>query len=77
GFEEVALFTDGLERLALKFEGQTAHAPFFAPLFQAVRDTRDSQGLNEELSRFLKSEHVQNRSDDDKTVILAIQHTDQ
>lgn len=70
-FSEVALFTDGLERLALMFEGQTAHAPFFDPLFQAVRQTDDLASLNEGLQGFLTSEVVQNRSDDDKTLVLA------
>lgn len=70
-FGEVALFTDGLERLALSFEGQTAHAPFFDPLLQAVRQTNDLEGLNQGLQGFLTSEVVQNRSDDDKTLVLA------
>lgn len=76
GFSEVALFTDGLERLALSFDAQTAHAPFFDPLFHAVQQVEDLDKLNEELQVFLTSELVQNRSDDDKTVILAAQSAD-
>jgi hypothetical protein len=71
GFAEVAMFTDGLERLALRFNQQTPHAPFFEPLFKALRTADDLAGLSEGLRNFLASESVQQRSDDDKTLILA------
>ena len=73
-FTELALFTDGLERLALRFDGQTAHTPFFEPLFRALRTADDVEGLNEGLRKFLASDPVQSRSDDDKTLILATRH---
>lgn len=68
---EIALFTDGLERLALRFDNQTPHAPFFAPLFRALRTADNLDGLTEGLRQFLASDSVQARSDDDKTLILA------
>jgi hypothetical protein len=68
---DIALLTDGLERLALSFNQQTPHAPFFQPLFNALRNTDDLPGLSEGLRTFLGSTSVQNRSDDDKTLILA------
>jgi protein phosphatase 2C-like protein len=68
---DVALFTDGLERLALRFDSQTPHAPFFEPLFRTVRAADDLNILNEQLRRFLGADSVQSRSDDDKTLILA------
>jgi hypothetical protein len=72
----IALLTDGLERLALSFNQQTPHAPFFEPLFNALRTTDDVPGLSEGLRNFLGSKSVQNRSDDDKTLIIASrQHT--
>ncbi len=73
-FTDIALFTDGLERLALRFEGQTAHAPFFDPLFRALRATNDMGSLNDGLRQFLASGPVQSRSDDDKTLILATRY---
>ena len=73
-FTDIALFTDGLERLALRFDGQTAHAPFFDPLFRALRATDDIEGLNNGLRQFLASDPVQTRSNDDKTLILATRH---
>lgn len=70
-FADVALFTDGIERLALSFEGQTPHIPFFEPLFKTLRSSPDPDTLNQELTKFLDSESMRNRSDDDKTVVLA------
>jgi hypothetical protein len=71
---EVALFTDGLERLALRFDIQTPHGPFFDPLFRALRTAGDLDGLSDGLRQFLASDSVQHRSDDDKTLILATRH---
>ena len=71
GCSEVALLTDGLERLALRFNQQTPHVPFFEPLFKALRTSADVSGLSEGLRSFLGSDSVQHRSDDDKTLILA------
>jgi serine/threonine protein phosphatase PrpC len=71
GFSDLALFTDGLERLVLKFDSQTPHAPFFQPLFQALRQSSNPEGLNEDLRQLLQSDPVRNKTDDDKTLILA------
>lgn len=73
---KVAVMTDGLERLALRFDTQTPHVPFFDPLFRAMRSGMDDSSLNEGLKGFLGSSSVQNRSDDDKTLILATRQTD-
>jgi len=70
---DFAIFTDGLERLALNFDTQTPHLPFFLPLFQAIRSTTGGANLADDLGKFLKSESITNRSDDDKTLILATQ----
>ena len=70
-FTEVALFTDGLERVALQFHSQTPHPPFFQPLFSALQNDTPSAALEESLSHFLQSKAMQLRSDDDKSLILA------
>lgn len=70
-FNELAMFTDGIERIALDFEGQTPHVPFFQPLFRAVRGADQGANLERDLAQFLQSESVKKRSDDDKTLILA------
>jgi len=68
---DLALFTDGIERLALLFDGHTPHPPFFEPLFKTLRSTASPEDLSEDLRRFLQSESVGARSDDDKTLVLA------
>lgn len=70
-FGEIALMTDGLERLALSFNQHIPHAPFFEPLFRALRTAENLTQLGEDLRIFLGSTSVQQRSDDDKTIILA------
>lgn len=70
-FADVALMTDGLERLALRFDAYTPHPPFFTPLFAALRSADDLEVLREELREFLQSAPIAHRSDDDKTLIIA------
>jgi hypothetical protein len=68
--DQVAIFTDGIERLVLKFQDQSVHAPFFTQMFQAVVSLPVEQ-LQLELREFLDSDAVNARTDDDKTLILA------
>ena len=72
----VALMTDGIERIALRFDIQTPHTPFFDPLFRALGSATDVDSLNEGLRGFLSSDSVQLRSDDDKTLVLATRTED-
>ena len=71
---EVALMTDGLQRLALVFADQTVHTPFFTPMFGALHGAKpeDCDRLSDALAEFLASENVNARTDDDKTLILAV-----
>ncbi|HZT83717.1 MAG TPA: PP2C family serine/threonine-protein phosphatase [Gemmataceae bacterium] len=71
GVEEVALFTDGLQMLALNFAQKKAHGPFFEPLFRKLRHAASPDALNPSLKQFLDSPQVNSRCDDDKTLILA------
>ena len=70
---EVALLTDGLQGLALRFESREAHDPFFEPMFARLRGEAgpEPDGLRQELEGFLDSEPVNRRTDDDKTLVLA------
>jgi len=72
----LALMTDGLERIALRFDSQTPHGPFFDPLFRALQTTENIERLNDDLRNFLGSSSVKLRSDDDKTLILASREAD-
>ena len=71
--DELALFTDGLQRLALIFEQHIPHTPFFAPMFKVLRQQTpgDCEALNARLAEFLQSPAINSRTDDDKTLILA------
>jgi hypothetical protein len=72
--KEIALFSDGLQRLALVFENRTVHAPFFMPMLSVMHQVASSSCavLSEQLANFLASERVNERTDDDKTLVLAI-----
>lgn len=71
--DEVAIFTDGIQGLALHYESQTAHIPFFRPVFEWLRPTsaEDSEKLSASLATYLNSPKVNEYTDDDKTLILA------
>ena len=68
------VFSDGLERLALDFAAQTPYTPFFTTMSQALLG-RETTGKDRELSRhlncFLDSERINERTDDDKTLVVA------
>jgi hypothetical protein len=72
-FDEIALMTDGLQRLALRFEDRSAHAPFFEPMFDALSHAPPgfASELESALVAFLDSEAVNARTDDDKSLVLA------
>jgi hypothetical protein len=71
--DELALFSDGLQRLALSFETQTPHIPFFEPMLNVLRNSRPNQceALDQQLAVFLNSSAINDRTDDDKTLVLA------
>lgn len=71
--DEIALFSDGLQRLALSFEQFTPHSPFFDPMLNILRKKNPSEceALDEQLARFLNSSQINERTDDDKTLVLA------
>jgi len=71
--DEVALLTDGLQSLALRFRTREVHEPFFAPMFERLRGEAEgcSEVLLAELRAFLESAPVNQRTDDDKTLVLA------
>jgi hypothetical protein len=69
--DELALLTDGLQPLALHYASRSVHAPFFAPMFQSLRTCLDPEQLEGPLRQFLDSKHVNGRTDDDKTLVLA------
>lgn len=72
---ELAVLTDGLQMLALDITNTKVHDRFFIPLFQTVRNGADEESLQIALAEFLNSKRVNERTDDDKTLILATRIT--
>lgn len=71
--QQAALFSDGLQRLALNMASNTAHVPFFTPFFSVLSKSTEAQDdqLAAALQRFLASPAVNERTDDDKTLAIA------
>jgi hypothetical protein len=69
----VAAFSDGIQRLALNLAENTPHEPFFTPFFNSMEKATDEQEeqLHALLVKFLGSDAVNERTDDDKTLALA------
>lgn len=68
----LAVFSDGLQMLALQMPAGIPHAPFFDPLFRFLAATADQREATAELERFLGSAGVRQRTDDDLTLVLAV-----
>lgn len=69
---ELALFTDGLQRLALDFGRRAVHQRFFEPMFASLRAVEHADELTVPFRGFLDSALVNERTDDDKTLVLAM-----
>lgn len=72
--KEVAIFSDGLENLVLHHATRTVHEAFFSTMFQPVRACKsldEGRQLTPDLERYLLSPKVCDRTDDDKSLILA------
>lgn len=69
-----AAFSDGLQRLALNMATNTPHEPFFTPFFNGMTKATLEQEdhLQHLLVRFLGGAAVNERTDDDKTLVLAV-----
>jgi len=70
---EIALFSDGIERLVLDFSASAVHSPSFRPIFKWLAGTLpgDKRQPSEALITYLGSDHVNMRTDDDKTLVMA------
>lgn len=67
----LAVFSDGLQMLALKIPEGTPHGPFFAPLFKFASSFTNEEDAKQQLESFLRSPRVSERTDDDLTLLLA------
>jgi len=71
----LVMFSDGLERLALDFRAATAFTPFCdamsKPLLNSSADGEDSS-LSAALGDYLQGDAVNERTDDDKSLVIAV-----
>lgn len=73
GLDALALLTDGSAWFSIDLDTRTPSEALFGKLFAFASDaSRPSQERDEELARFLASEMVLRKTDDDKTMILAV-----
>jgi hypothetical protein len=69
----IAVFSDGLQNVALRYDDQTPHEPFFAPFFSYLEtSTKSDTTILNEMIAFLESKGLSSRTDDDKTLVLAV-----
>ena len=74
-FDALAVFSDGIENLVLD---SSTHAPspaFFIPMIRPLDESSESgdlKSLSRGLAAFLDSERVNDRTDDDKTLVMAV-----
>jgi hypothetical protein len=69
GISGIAVMTDGIQMLAVHHASHTAHEPFFRPLFEFAQAPEASDA---QLAQFLGSPRVCERTDDDKTLVIAV-----
>lgn len=71
-FESIILFTDGIERLILDFSSKKVHAPALEPIVKWLKhDFPCKVSASTALISYLSSDYINNRTDDDKTLVIA------
>ena len=74
--EDIVLFTDGIESIAIDFSTGKPHEPFLKPMLAPLRNGSDGASLSDKLIEFLSSPAINEKTDDDKTLILASRKDD-
>lgn len=69
--EDLILFSDGIYPVAVDYKSSQPHEPFLMPMIAPLRKSTEVNGLNEKLEKFLASPQLNEKTDDDKTIILA------
>jgi serine/threonine protein phosphatase PrpC len=62
--------TDAFERLAMHLPEWEPHPAFFKPLEEYLKETPNPEQNDAYIMRFLKSEYLNQQTDDDKTLLL-------
>ena len=69
--EDLILFSDGIYAVAVDYQTNQPHEPFLMPMIAPLRNGGALNGLNEKLENFLASPKINEKTDDDNTIILA------
>lgn len=70
--ENLILFSDGVFPVAVDYKTNQPHAPFLRPMIAPLKNGRTTpEDLNAKLENFLASPKINEKTDDDKTIILA------
>lgn len=69
--DSVIGFTDGIQGLVLNYQTRKVFEPFFEPLLKVLRYSLSPEELTAPLQDFLSTEQIKNRTDDDRTLVLA------
>jgi Protein phosphatase 2C len=76
--DELAIFSDGIENLVLHKASRSVHQAFFKSMIEPIRMS-EIEGmdatLSQALGRYLASDAICDRTDDDKTLVLATRIT--
>lgn len=72
--EDLILFSDGIFAVAVDYQTGRPHKPFLMPMIAPLRNGNALSDLNEKLEKFLASPRINEKTDDDKTIILASRH---
>ena len=77
GISSVVAFTDGIENLALKHDKKEPFSEFFdaivAPVQRCAQSGRNRK-LSDSLEKYLSSELVTSRTDDDTTIVISAKY---
>ena len=71
GIDQIAIFSDGLELLALRMPELDPFQPFFEKIFEFSRSNVDRESGEQQLLEFLRSPRLRKRTNDDVTLLLA------
>jgi hypothetical protein len=69
--ESFAGFTDGVQSLALHYASRSVFQPFFDPILTVLRESCAPEALDKQLQEYLSSKGVEERTDDDRTLVVA------
>ncbi len=70
-YASVALMSDGVESISISSKDNAVSEKFFEPFFRVLKaENFDSESLGRSLARFLETDRLNKRSDDDKTLLF-------